>query len=260
MKRFEYDNPRYLNTLVMYIEGSKCEIDATLMPDIPEFVDAVNRDSFFTKKKKSDEEVMSESLELIASSPELVERFHNTDTENIDEKVLRALYLLSLCKKHNIMPFWQLKFNNSLSQWREPEIKYVGRNLGCSVYDEPYKTCVNPIHFTRLGKNKWYQIEFENIIGEKSSNAVKSAISEFIRQGYVVTRLSAGLNPSARTADHYYDYTEYDARLFAYGGDVEVSGVPDDFELPKKPPELTHQAKLLERVDNQKKGKLKNSL
>ncbi|MBS3093482.1 hypothetical protein J4456_02780 [Candidatus Pacearchaeota archaeon] len=225
MKTFTYEYPRYLNTLVTHIEGKNCKLSATLMPDIPEFIDAALRINFFNK-----------SAGLI--NYDNLKRYEHVDN------VVHTLLMLRLCEKHNIMPFWCFTFDNNPSQWREPTIKYVGYNFGVSIHDEPYHTCVHPLFF--IQQRKWYMMKFENYQGEESVNAAKNAIAASIEQGYVVTQLYAGLNPRIRTADHYCDYEEYDAQLWAGNGSVEMSNIPDGFQLPKYPRILDRAKNLLE--------------
>ncbi len=219
-KKFSYEDPRHLNTLVNYIEGKNCKLSATLMPDIPAFIDIVYRNNFFSKSSG----VIDYSL-LKGFDPASVQ--------------MHTFLVLKLCEEHHIMPFWNMIFDGG---WQKPEIKYVGPS-GFSVDAEPYKTCAHPAWF--MQNRKWYQLLFEDYQGEENVEAAKEAIAGAIEKGYVVTRLSASLNPRIRTADHYCDYEVNDGTLFAYDGTIEISGVPEDFEFPKDPVKIERQRKSL---------------
>jgi len=249
-KKFTYDDPRYLNKLVMYIEGKNCKLCATLKPDIPEFIDAANLNNYFTKGNSDSINAFSFFSLHVLPIPEFNIMFNNIDFKKIDSRMLHAITMMVLCEKHEVMPFLKLNFDNSYSQWIEPKIEYIGCNFGGSIFDQPYNSCINPVNFSKLNKNKWYSIGFEDFIGEESTMAAKSAISEYIKQGYVITRISATLNPRLRTADHYFDYEESDGQIFASEGVIEISGVSEDFELPKEQKILEYKKPLLENIIN----------
>jgi hypothetical protein len=230
---FSYTDPKTLNKLVMLVSGERCELSASLMPEIPEFIESARKARSF--------HVSSPSF------PGLDERLRK---EQLTHDEAHAIVMLELCEKHNIMPFWKLRFDYSFRQFNEPDIRYIGYNFGGSVNDEPYKTCVDPVHFTK--GSKWYSIGFNELKGQENIDRAKLAIAAFVEQGYIVVDINAELDPWVRSGE-YADYKESKATMWASDGTIEFWGdVPDifrDFDANKMPqPALPQPRKLLEGV------------
>ncbi|MBI2449133.1 hypothetical protein HYV49_02445 [Candidatus Pacearchaeota archaeon] len=217
-KRYTYTYPEFLNTLIMYISEQNCEFSAWLEPNIPEFIKA--------------------------SEPQRP-RWATTGNPEKDKQqdIEHASTMFKLCIKYNIFPFLSLIFDSN--NHGIPKIEYVGYHFGDYNYVEPFRTCVHPSHFSQ--DKKWYFVLFKDIRG---TSEAKRGIADFIKQGYVVTCLEAKLNPHTETGDHYYDYKEWDASLYARKGIISVNGkVPDDFDpttIQQK--QLPEPPKLLEGI------------
>lgn len=198
-KEYKIDNPLVLKEMLMLLSGSNCDFSAYLMPDVPELIEAINTG-------RTD----ISGLDIGQLSTSMIQR-----GKRLDERVLKTLVLLGICKKHNIMPFWSLRFDYELRQFNEPEIKYIGGNFGWTVHDEPFNLCVNPVHFTR--ESRWYSIEFKEVQGEKNIARCKSAIESFTSNGYSLTSFISDLNPWFKRGE-YMDSKECDATII---GDME---------------------------------------
>ena len=212
-QNYTYDDPELLNVLVMLISESNCSFSCTLRPNVKEFLEYASRGRAFT-----------------ASSPipELDDRLLQKQAA---QDVLHTLAMLHLCQEHKVMPFIGLSFDYELSSYGE--IKYVMPHLDTKFHEELYRFCRDPIHFTR--GYKWYSIIFGEVKGKEKIGIVKRAIPQFLSQGYIVTSLTAQLNPYIRRGE-YVDYCESDATLIAHDGKITIFGkIPDgyDFDLEK---------------------------
>jgi hypothetical protein len=212
MKEWNYYEEDYINEFVKYI-GNNCKLSATLVPNIKEFTDALYNDIY--------PEIIPEIKDKIVKKG-----------QKLDDKQIRILSLMSLCKKHNIYPFWGISFDNSFRQFNEPKLKDLIPTLKefFPVYEEPNKTCVQPFQF--VGNKKWYQIFFKDFIGESVEGA-KIAIDGFVKDGYKLISVFTQLNPRSYTSDHYYDYEKSDLEIFVGEGKINIySEVPENFNMP----------------------------
>jgi hypothetical protein len=188
-KTFTYEDPKFLNKLAMCISGERCELSATLHPDIPEFVEEATRQG---KSKPYG---------------------------------MHLLSLAGLCEQHSIIPFGSLVFKEDYP----PQIEYRYVRTDDDSLERFMMGCRHPGYFAM--KRKWFSVIFEDIARADRVRAAQSAIFAFTRNGYVVTRLSANLDPETIKGD-YVDYCTAEARLFAEKGIVTVSGnIPDDFDI-----------------------------
>jgi len=213
-KTYTYSDPHFLNRLVMFFSEKDCGLSVYLRPDIQEFIDSAEDARVFFH-----------------------ESFYDLDKEGRDKYI--AIFqsfverMNTLCTRHNIIPFWDLVFNYEYRQFEYPEIKYTGYNFGSTIYHEPRKTFVDPIHFINGGK--WYGINFSEAKGEESVRRVKLAVDGFVRQGYRVTSIKAKLNPSTvsvGTCEESGYEERYDASLYAHKGIIEINGkVPEGFDI-----------------------------
>ena len=215
-KTYTYSDPHFLNRLVTLFSEKDCGLSVCLRPDIQEFIDA------------------AEDARPFSSS-----WFYGLDKESRAKYIAPfqdyVIRITTLCTSYNIIPFWELVFNYVYREFEYPEIKYRGYNFGCTIYDEPRKTFVDPIHFT--GGNKWHGITFSEAKGEESVRRVKLAVARFVGQGYRVTSIDAKLKPRTVSVGTCEDsgYSERcDASLYASNGKIEVCGkVPEDLNIEK---------------------------
>jgi hypothetical protein len=212
MKEWKYQEEDYINEFVRYV-GSNCKLSATLVPNIKEFTEALYNDIY--------PEIIPEIRDKIIK--------HG---QKLSEEQTRVLSLMSLCKKHNIYPFWGLSFDNGFRQFNEPKLKDLIPTLRefSAVYEEPNKTCVQPFQF--VGNKKWYQIFLEDFIGESVEGA-KIAIDGFVKDGYKLVSVFTQLNPQIYTTDHYCDYEKSDLEVFVGGGKITIyNKLPENFYMP----------------------------
>lgn len=189
-KIFTYPDPKFLNKLAVSVNRERCELSVGLHPDIPEFIEAVNKPG----------------------------NYKNWD--------IHLLHLRALCETHHIMPFRSLVFRYDC----EPQINYMHTG---HLDDEVLRRLINsgrhPAYFAM--NMKWFSITFDSLVGEEAGKA-QAAISEFAKNGYVVTRVEANLDPYIRSADHYCDVKESRATLWGMNGRVSISGdFPDDLDI-----------------------------
>jgi hypothetical protein len=210
-KSFTYDDSAFLNKLIMHISEENCKLSAGLAPNIPEFIQQAKNARIFN---------------MSSEFSDLNERLRK---EQMSQDAQHTLVMAKLCVKHNILPFYRLCFDYSFRQFDEPKIKYIGPNFGHTVHDEPYNTLVHPVHFAK--GNKWYSIQFVYAEGVESIRRTKQAVSEFIKQDYIVTGLSVKLN-SKLIRGEYCDYEESEASLYAGDGKITIYGdIPEDFNM-----------------------------
>lgn len=156
-KEVSYENPEHLNYLVRIIEGKNCELSATLKPNIPEFIEATRKFS-------------------ISYRPE----------------ISGIKTILDVCSKHKIKPLWKLVFDKTFGSNNKLKIEYVGpkysginpRTPNDEKYEKIFQECSHPLQLIR--NDLWYSIFFREFKGEKIKR-VQESISEFIRNGYLVT-------------------------------------------------------------------------
>lgn len=90
---------------------------------------------------------------------------------------------------------------------------------------EEYYEYVSPIHsLAQIRKWPWLYVRFEADAGLQQSPLVKKAVTIFRKNNYIAQQVYAGLNPKSRTSDHYHDYTEFSAQLWAGNGKIAISG------------------------------------
>ena len=173
--------------------------------------------------------ISGERCELTANLrpdiPEFIKAVCNSDRSiNYD---LRTAAIRVLCETHKIMPFWYLVF------WEDycPKIEYYGPDLTHSSYADKFReSSSHPAYFAM--SRRWFGINFRDIKGAKGVRQTQQAIAEFVKNEYIVTSIEANLDPHIRTADHYCDYKESRATLWASNGEVTVSGnIPEDFDI-----------------------------
>lgn len=233
-KNFEYKDPKFLNTLVNWINGERCKLEVRMFPDVPEFIEAHMTLNLVSQIKKLPPALFSEKCKL--------------DFKLLNDSKIKDLILLNLCEKHNILPFWSLSFDYTFSQTNKPKIEYIGNHWDVDERKGIYNICLNPINFTK--NSRWHRIDFKDAKGQKNINKVKQAINEFIKQGYIITSITADLDPYLVRGDHYCDYEKSEATLIAYNGKVRFYGdVPDDFNINSlKPKQLPEPTKLLDEI------------
>ena len=214
-KTYIYSDPHFLNRFVMFFSEKDCGLSVCLRPDILEFIDAAEDARPFSERSYDlDEEARAKYIAIFQAY---------------------VLRMSKLCIRHNIIPFWELVFDYEYRQFEYPQIKYTGYNFGCTIHDEPRKTFVDPIHFTK--GDKWYGITFSEAKGEESVSRVKLAVAGFVEQGYRVTSIKAKLKPRTVSVGTCEDsgYSElYDASLYASNGIIEINGkLPEDLDIEK---------------------------
>lgn len=210
---WNYLEPDFLDEFVKYI-GYSCKFSATLIPNIPEFLDA-----FLNYKYPNLNEI---SLEI---RDKLVPK-----GQKLSEDQIRILSLFSLCRKHDIYPFWALSFDDGGA----PEIKYFGPKEEWASINHPenavYKRCLKSSQFSK--QKKWYQICFKDFMNKDVEDA-KIAIEEFTKKDYKLVQLNTELNPRIKTSDHYYDYEENDLNLWLANGKITThTKLPENFQMP----------------------------
>lgn len=189
---FNYKDKYFLNRLIMHVSG-KNELSAYLEPDIDEFI---------------------ENAKIWDGGKE------------------KVIEMIKICKKHDIIPFWKLIFDQS---WSRVELEGIAfsyfhhqQKLPNELAGQISREFAHPINFTR---SKWYGIEFNEVDGKEKIKTVQESVKEFIKKGYRVTKLRAELNPRVVTRDHYYDSKEYDATITAKDGKIWYRGkVPKNFD------------------------------
>ncbi len=229
-KNYQYNDPHFLNKLVRYISPEHCVLTVVLHPEVEEFIELAHQKP-------------SWDYSYIHHQPSAEAQQFWKDY---------ALKMISLCQKHNILPFWSLLFDYDCRQFDEPKISYAGFSHNGTTTGEPRKTLVHPALFVQKGK--WYSINFAGAKGKESVERVQQAIVGFIEQGYQVTSLQADLNSrtvSRGTCEDAYDAEVCDARLWAKDGKVTIDGNIDfdPEEIRKKQMSRTRLAfPLLEEI------------
>ncbi len=208
--KWTYSESDFLDEFVKYI-GKNCRFSATLIPNISEFIDAIERGVY----PQNPPEKIKEKIVLKG--------------QRLDDDLIKWISLFSLCEKHNIYPFWGLSFDNSFHQFNDPKIYYVGpKNEDFGTFDvtaKPQRIFMEPSHFTK--NKKWYFIEFIDFMNESLEGA-KRAIKEFVEDGYKLISLSTKLNPQMINEEE-----EEDLYISASKGKIEIYGkVPDNFKMP----------------------------
>ena len=202
-KSFKYNDPMFLNDLISALSDN-CKFSAFLLPDVEEFIEA-------SKKFRS-------SMMNFEIPEELKEELYN---RKINYFQWHTALIYNLSRKHNIIPFFALKFDGNYGP--RGEIEYIGNN-NYDLGKELYHFCNSP-RTLALG-NKWPRIEFKDF-----GKTGQEAISAFVEQGYRVTKIHADLNPRSGTSDHYYSWYKCDATLWASDGEIDMDGkFPDDFD------------------------------
>jgi hypothetical protein len=186
MTQIPYEDRYYLNKIVGLINPSKSSIlSVSMMPNVPELLKAVRN-------------------------------YRELDTYK--EAFEEALKLYNLCNKHNVMPFWTLRFDYYTQL---PKIEYQGpKCFGSSVHSEPLMTCKLPLQFAK--SKMWYGIGMDSYGGEREIKDVKAAVDEFMKKGYVTTSF------------HLKLFLEDELDIFGSNGKIIVHGkmpVPDLEEL-----------------------------
>ncbi len=138
----------------------------------------------------------------------------------------RSVQVVALCETHNIMPFQSLAFRRDLC----PMIEYHGPNVNhTDISPRIRSSCEHPAYFAM--NRKWFSITFDSLVGEERVGKAQAAISEFAKNGYLITRVEAKLNPYTRRGDHCA-YREAEAHLWASDGEIIMRGdFPDDFDI-----------------------------
>lgn len=222
-KTFTYKDPKFLNKLILFINGNRCELSLILRPDVDEFLEANDRTAM--------------PFRWSSPIPEIERKFRE---KQYSDDLVRTLVMLPLCKKHGIKPFIGLKFD---CYGDEPKPSYCGPRIETKSETQPFRMAMHPSNF--VDGKKWYFIGFKEIKGESRINEVKQAVAGLVWQGYRVTSLEAELDPYTQRGE-YVDYRKSRATMFASCGEIKIFGEIPDFEenfgeevlLKKEPPAL----------------------
>ncbi|MBI4116433.1 hypothetical protein HY449_01675 [Candidatus Pacearchaeota archaeon] len=165
--------------------------------------------------------------------------FSRMDEQTFKKNFDKYRNYLSRILNKNIIPHYSLDFNGGDREPRVKNIRYIKDQHG-GVIPEAYELESNPANFSR---ERFQMVYFEGFNGEEQMKKLKESVGKFVEGGrYEIFKVSAGLNPRSYTSDHYYDGVDYDGRLFAGGGNLEIGGhFPEDFDfrifVPKSLPE-----------------------
>lgn len=208
-KTYSYDDPTFLNGLVMVISENNCEFSAVLKPYVPEFI--------LADKETTDYSITSR----IPRIAELLEK------RKISRDAARVMTMLPICKEHDILPFWSLTFDYSFN-YGGPEMKFIGPQPGPMSFPSAEERAImhelkNPALFSKI--KKWHRILFNEVDKQEEISRSKDAIAGFIEEGYIVTYIQADLNPWIKGGGcGGMDYKTSDATLRAHDGEVKIYG------------------------------------
>lgn len=205
MRQWDYYEEDYINEFVKYV-GGNCRLSVSLAPNIPEFIDALYNG-------------------IYPEIPELKDKLAKNN-EKLNNKQIKVFSLMSICKKHDIFPFWGL----FIKPYLNPELKYLSPDAKEWEVDEVRNICIQPFQFA--GNKKWYNIHLNEFINQ-DVNSAKIAIEGFVKDGYKLMNVFTQLNPRSYTSDHYNDYEKTDLDISVGGGKITVyDKVPENFYIP----------------------------
>ena len=201
---FAYEDPALMPKLLPYIAEHSNEASFVLRPNVPEFLEA----TYSSIGRKENERYDPTSYEfrdphLFRTAQNLIEN-HNCNVNWRLKSELTTLVILDLCELHNIRPFTQLLLRRGPTK-----INYLGIAGNHDRDNIIGETCRDPAML--VARDKWESISFEELKGEKIAEA-KSSIDIMLNNGYVLTKIRAGINPHWRGSS-YYERVEYDAEL-----------------------------------------------
>ena len=201
VKVFNYKDPKTLNKLFEYLSDKNIDFSVTLMPDIPEFIEAMtNIKNFFIEGFDADK---------------LKER-------GMTEDIIFFLKKIIACEKNDIRPFRSLVFDCEIGGIYKPTIEYTGWIRGGLIdEDEILTLCFNPANFAKF--NKWYSVQFKDV-SEKYISKAKEAVFSFINNDYFITELTCDLNPYFESLDYSMERKVSEGSLYASKGRIEVTG------------------------------------
>lgn len=236
-KKFTYADPELLNFLTLHLTENT-EFNAILMPNVPELIQ-IWRAKYYEIKGKH---------------PRFEQRIVDP---NINYNHVRAAYIARLCVENGIKPFWQLRFAGGIN----PEVHFNLKAIVDQDKDETFYDKVRELFKVpdlASSSEKWNEILFDEI-EPRNTSAAKKGIKKLIEQGYIVTYVSAHLNPNQGISDHYFGRFEYDGYLHARDGRIffesKELGDFDPTMVPRKFPQDLDEEKdrvhRLEKIANE---------
>ncbi len=208
MKSYTYQDPKFLDRFVMFINGERCELSATLMPDLDELLD-VERENLF------------------GYHFDYKSTFYNV--ENVNK-------ILDICKRHKILPFGELGFNYQIGAV-PVTFNYVGPNsigssdrFGNLARDLELKL-THPTQIVELLDGaKPFRISFEKAWDRDEVTKTKEGIKSFLDRGYRVVRVNAEYKKTVprEAIERPISLMACDGRIHIYGNVPDVEEVLSD--------------------------------